>query len=1205
MLSERLRTKILAGMFLFAMTYTGVVIFLFNSVVPDELRKGAAIRIFLFLCSLFAFEMLSLFGISRYIKLGYKKVPVVRQYLNAALEITAPSVVMLLLSADRVLAEKLPHSPLVYLYFLFIILSTLRLNFRISLFIGVLAAAEFLAVSQLMPHPETFGAIGKAMLLVLSGIGAAFVAGQIRRGVDRSLAAAEQSNKIVNLFGQQVSKEVVQEMMDRGGVVQTRMMNVCIMFVDIRNFTRYVSGKTPVEIVGYQNAFFRLIVDAVIRHQGIVNQFLGDGCMVTFGAPVALENPSRNAFEAALEIRRLLREEIAKGAIPATDIGIGIHEGDAVTGNIGPEIRQQYSITGSVVILAARIEQLNKEYNSQILVSESVMQKIGASFAAATEFLGRVDLKGWSTAIGIYKVAVALVLFCVGTVAAQAQAVGATPGGTDSVVMAANTSFDQASGTKRFILGNHYRKEWATAVGLPVLYLDSFAGGLKAVKLGGGMQTKSLRLEGRDGAEWVLRSVNKYPSKVIPEEFRGSVVEDVVQDQISSSNPYAPMVVAALAEAAGIFHTTPTIYFIPDQPALGAFAKDFSGTLCLLEERPVGNQTSNAAVGYSAKVVNSEKLFEKIFSDPRHKMDEKAFLRARLFDMWIGDWDRHEDQWLWASFREQGQTVYRPVPRDRDQAFSSLDGLLPQLAARQWALRKTQNFDYTIRDINGLNINGNRLDRKFTTALEWNDWLAVTTGLQQRLTDQVIDSAFGRMPGAVFAISGRVTCDKLKRRRDDLAKYARTYYEFLSRVITVTGTSRQETFRIERLNDDETRLTIREDRGPVTFSRVFHKNETKEIRLYGMGGDDSFHVAEKAGILVRTIGQGMPEPVRYDWIAPQIAPGYNPDDGLYLGGGIIIKKQRFGKSPYGYMQSFKANYAFATGAYNFWYEGLFKQAVGKNDLKLNAVVNAPNYVFNYFGQGNETKLPDQGRNYHRVRSDQLLLSAALVRPIGKYQTLEFGGSYQMVDVEYTPGRFLASSASKLDSTAFSRRDFGGLQLRYQFSNTDNALFPTEGLAVSGGAQLTQNLYESDRRFVRLVSDAAWYCSVHRLTAAFRLGAATNIGDYEFYQANTLGGSSNLRGYRNSRFAGRTSLYQNTELRYQLSTVNGYVARGKWGALSFIDNGRVWADDERSGKYHVGYGGGLWFLPYSRMAFTATYGVSQEASILRINAGFFF
>jgi len=159
----------------------------------------------------------------------------------------------------------------------------------------------------------------------------------------------------------------------------------------------------PEEIVAYQNAFFAIVIEIVARHGGIINQFLGDGCMVTFGAPVPIENQCEHAISAAREILETIDARVALNLIPKTSIGIGIHVGDAVTGNIGTSIRQQYSITGNVVIIAARIEQLNKEFKSQILTSAEVIQEV--SLTSIAQHLGGVVLKGLSDPVGIYKLA--------------------------------------------------------------------------------------------------------------------------------------------------------------------------------------------------------------------------------------------------------------------------------------------------------------------------------------------------------------------------------------------------------------------------------------------------------------------------------------------------------------------------------------------------------------------------------------------------------------------------------------------------------------------------------------------------------------------------------------------------------------------------------------------------------------------------------
>ena len=417
LLNEKLRTTILMCMFLFAMIYTSVNLFIMQSAGRQQEQIHTLKLMLAFQFFIFCFEVLAFTRISFKIKSHSFTIPHVARYINSFIEILSPGVIILILSKQFSSPLAILHAPVVYLYFIFIILSTLRLDFKLPFFTGLLAAVSFFLISRVLIYKaggkvenEIFNdeytvAFARSMVLLLSGVGAAFVARQIRITINRSLAAAEAGNKIVNLFGQQISKEIVDEMLESEGTLQSKLMKVCVMFIDIRNFTKHVSNKTPGEIVEYQNAFFEIIINAVTKHNGIINQFLGDGCMVTFGAPVKLNNPAQHAVNAAIEIHENLNKQIKLGNIAATSIGIGIHVGDAVTGNIGTMERQQYSITGSVVILAARIEQLNKNYYSEILVSEDVVRQVNHTLPAASTFLGKVDLKGWHHPLGIYKIA--------------------------------------------------------------------------------------------------------------------------------------------------------------------------------------------------------------------------------------------------------------------------------------------------------------------------------------------------------------------------------------------------------------------------------------------------------------------------------------------------------------------------------------------------------------------------------------------------------------------------------------------------------------------------------------------------------------------------------------------------------------------------------------------------------------------------------
>ena len=821
----------------------------------------------------------------------------------------------------------------------------------------------------------------------------------------------------------------------------------------------------------------------------------------------------------------------------------------------------------------------------------------------------------------------------------------------------------KASGFKRVFWGDHYRKEWTTPVNISILDMDTYAGGLTAVKLGGGLQTASLRLKGANGKQYVLRSLNKDVSKAIAEELRKTYAQDMVQDQVSSANPYAPMVVAALAEAAGIYHSKPEMFYIEKSARLGEFNEKFSGTVCLLEERPRGNDEEEAAFGNSKNIINTQRLLEKVFANGDHQVDEKAFLKARLFDMWIGDWDRHEDQWLWASFKEDGKTLYKPIPRDRDQAFSKMDGLIPSIATSKWAVRKVQGFDYRIKDVNGMNTNGGHLDRNFTTRLSLKDWLRTVEELQAALTDDAIAKAFREMPDPIYNISGEEMVAKLKRRRDDMQKYAKTYYMFLSEEVNITGTKDKEFFEVTRWDNDATEVTVyktSEDnlKKEIVYNRVFSRAETKEIRLFGLDGDDVYDLKGKTGkgIIVRVVGGsgkdnvvdnssvsgGTHQTKVYDnkdnsfttsketklhisndtlknnynrkafvhnWTAPLIIPAYNADDGFIMGAGVIVKKQHYGKAPYGSMQILRGDYATSASSLSFSYKGEFREFLGKTDLHLEAKYNSPRYSRNYYGMGNETEYDeDLDKDFYRVRMSQVSFSPSLHRTFGKYHTVSVGAGFETfrLDESENDGRFITTAKANLDTIVFERKKYANLEMSYQFSSVDDVLYPRKGLKLNAGGRFIQNLDNSETNFIQLFSETSVYASFGRFTLANRAGVATNTNDdYEFFQANTLGGLNNLRGYRRERYSGKTSAYLNTELRCNISSINAYLVKGTWGLLAFADHGRVWVPNEESNTWHHGYGGGFWFLPFDKMALTATYGVSKEDKLISVKAGFLF
>jgi adenylate cyclase len=409
--NERLRAKILAGVFGGAF----VVIFSAYHLIREEYLRffpeAFLTPLFIFIASIAVYEGVLFFGLGVWIR-RRGGVPEFLRYWNAFIEVSMPSVIILL--AIRYISPvAVLQSPGSILYFIFIVLSTLRLDFRLCVFTAAVAAIEYIMIAfvyvVLAPGDGsdsliTSGVyyIAKGIIITLTGVAAGFVTLQIRKRVQTSLAMLEEANTMKNLFGQQVSQAIAEELLKQGRELQSRRMHVCVMFLDIRNFTPLVEERPPEQIVAYLNTLFSTIIEIINRNHGIINQFLGDGFMATFGAPVPVGNNCRNAIDASLHILEATGALSAGGAISPTRLGIGLHAGEAVTGNVGSSIRMQYSITGSVVVLASRIEQLNKEYDSQLLVSEEVLRYAERDGLSAVA-LGPVRVKGRESPITIFR----------------------------------------------------------------------------------------------------------------------------------------------------------------------------------------------------------------------------------------------------------------------------------------------------------------------------------------------------------------------------------------------------------------------------------------------------------------------------------------------------------------------------------------------------------------------------------------------------------------------------------------------------------------------------------------------------------------------------------------------------------------------------------------------------------------------------------
>ncbi|MCB0549209.1 MAG: metallophosphoesterase [Phaeodactylibacter sp.] len=566
-----------------------------------------------------------------------------------------------------------------------------------------------------------------------------------------------------------------------------------------------------------------------------------------------------------------------------------------------------------------------------------------------------------------------------------------------------------------FFWGKHYRDVYNAVVPVSTLKLDEAKGGLKPVKRGGGYQTNSLRFETEDGKQYVVRSIDKDPSRTLGYPFNQSFVTEVVKDNFSASHPLSAIPAARLAEAVGIYYTSPELAYLPAQPALDIYNDEFANSLYLFEERPDDDKWADTPqFGNSRKILSTSDMLAEVLGEHDRLIDYRWVVRSRLFDVLIGDWDRHDDQWRWAEIDEGKYEYYRPIPRDRDQAFCKYDGLLLGIARGTAPdIKKLQIFNGRTKRIQWLVYNARHFDRNFLSGADWSTWEEEVRRIQAAVTDERIDAAFRKgWPAAVYALDGDDITRKLKARRDNLMDMARDYYKYITREVEVIGTSEKDLFTIERLPGGQTRIRVYDtnDKGEKEFlfyGRTFDYDETKQILIYGLDDDDIFEVtgqAEKA-IMIRIIGglgkdsftdkssieHGGKRLIYYDtdqeknnvqvgeesvvkykkdpkfniynrkaidhsfnYSSMLPSAGFNPDDGALLGIFGQYTTYGFKKSPYASQHNLKVSYALATSGFAVDYSSEFIDLFGKWEFSLKGAVQTALYSINYYGLGNES-----------------------------------------------------------------------------------------------------------------------------------------------------------------------------------------------------------------------------------------------------------
>ncbi|MGB6150370.1 MAG: BamA/TamA family outer membrane protein [Pricia sp.] len=798
------------------------------------------------------------------------------------------------------------------------------------------------------------------------------------------------------------------------------------------------------------------------------------------------------------------------------------------------------------------------------------------------------------------------------------------------------------SGFYKAVWGDHYRSLYSKQVEAPVLYIDELSNNVRPISEGGGTQSRSLRLIDDNDHEYTLRALRKsavqfLQTTAINEHYvedylKNTVAERILLDFYTTSHPYAQFAMPKLSQAVDILHANPKVFYVPKQQGLSIFSEDYGDALFMLEEH-VGDENKDfETFGRPDDILSTADLRLALRESKDAFVDEPSYIRARLLDHLVGNWDRHQDQWRWAEYETaQGKKRYEPIPRDWDQTFPKYDGVIISLLKFSFpVLRKMQSYEANMGIIKWFNLSGYPLDKMFINTAKWSDWKGQVEYLQKNLSDEAIDSAFAALPEQAQESSIASIKKNLRSRRDNLEAIAKRYYDYLTDFEVIRGTEDNDEFIIDRKPGGVTEISILKDSKTV-FNHTYDAEATKEIWIYGLDGEDTFKTRGKGKNPIKIKVLGGEEDDTYDFgntrkiklydfkskdntitnpkskkwltdaydintydyqkrkytsnvVLPSV--GYDGDTGFRIGLKNQFTTYGLVNNPFTTQHTVGAQYFFATQGFELGYTPEFAQIFKAWNLGFDLRYASPNFTMNFFGEGNGSMYDRENtdRDFNRVRIRQWSI-APYLKHTNAGHSLRFLTKLESNEVSNDDQRFVGQFFAA-DNDVFDEQRYVSAEASYRYVNMDNPAFPSRGMDFDLTLGYTNNLEGNTNRFGYVKPELSLRYPLHPsgiAVLATKLAGHALVGDdFEFYHAALLGGNNSLRGYRNERFNGKTAFYQSTDLRVGLTRFRTNFIPIQIGVSAGFDYGRVWTEDGRSEQWHNNFGGSIWVSGFSAL-----------------------
>jgi hypothetical protein len=812
----------------------------------------------------------------------------------------------------------------------------------------------------------------------------------------------------------------------------------------------------------------------------------------------------------------------------------------------------------------------------------------------------------------------------------------------DSSTLAANPKL-QASGFHRFLFGSLWREAWTTPVRGEILRLDSNMEGLyfDAIlsRTHQDILTHSLLLKDKDRIEYTFTPLDQDSASSLPSELSILLPRDIVEDQISTLNPFAPLIIAPILEAVGLPYRETRLVILSGNEHLSGYQVPVDGKLGILQGPWCFPSTDIKPL--RGELVETSVMLESLESNLQYRIDELQYLKARFIDILLGNWDRTADQWQWFKVQTTKNVIWKPVPYEHRQVFVRFNGLLPTIA--DITLPQLEHCGKNISNVENLTLTGRALDRRLLITFSKQTWDSLASWLQAQINDSIIIKAITRLPHPILEKEGELLVHLLQDRRMQLLKAADEFYKLSSAYVDISGSNKAERAEIRKIGRHMVSVTLYDHNDTVripVYQRLFLDDFTKEIRVLLLGGDDRATVEGEETSAIKIIvdgGDGINElvdksksrrmftsinlfsssgtffydgnpasriiansstTVFRDWPTSMVVEkehpykvlyrnwgsewsfspwlDINPDDGLFIGGGPVYTQYSYRMEPYAQQIEVRAGLATRTGRYRFDATGDFRDWFGGIRTFLQLHASQLD-LSNFFGLGNETRYSPSLENtgFYKVDQRLIFLHAALDFSLTNSVFVAFGSTLRLIDHNPQPGTLLHTLRLPYYNKSLTLLIFSSY---IQTDTRNDEWLPTRGLYAKAEISYLPKILDNDNKFFKFRSEVRTYYTPQTspfTTIALRATGEKIWGNHPFFESAFIGGNESLRGFERQRFAGDASLFGGVELRTRLAQIPFLVPL--WiGFSAFAETGRVFLESEQSTLWHNAIGGGVWF-----------------------------